>query len=427
MWRCVMSLDYLSTATSATTRDPPLRRLRRARSRQQHTPRRPGNVKSDIGYRIGQQCWQFPANAFVRMVCHKERKSEEEVDKIKEQRSFNNEVDRPNYYTFDTDDLQVQRAATRGSQRLELRHRPADLAAVTDEPTSYTPLAQLFNLAIEGMPLVHCRDPADLLMSILHCLLGYLNLLQRGFIHRDISIGSLLCIDYAVIMNLFHAEPVNLEFSKDRTNVSVAPEAESAQRLTWILESLQVKDKARGFIIDADNAARWSSFADSRAKSRSGTAEFMSRKVLQSKEDQTPYLHSPVDDFSSFFYVTQWAAVFRPREARIAGISQLRKLLAGNDNERAKGSDLILDLEPDTAKMEYGRFLSSLPELLTDWKNALRNMLKEWSRAEKSLNEVLSQEEMYEKWTLLFLTFGCRGVAQFAELILKHDFHSPST
>jgi hypothetical protein len=87
----------------------------------------------------------------------------------------------------------------------------------------------------------------------------------------------------------------------------------------------------------------------------------MSIKLLSSMTDEKDYLQSPMNDFFSFYYVTQWAAVLNNYEFTgtqpntPAKLSRFRSGLLGSDVGRNTVTLEILlkTLEPS----EHGRFL----------------------------------------------------------------------
>ncbi|KAF7325785.1 hypothetical protein MKEN_00429000 [Mycena kentingensis (nom. inval.)] len=280
----------------------------------------------------------------------------------------------------------------------------------------------LFLSALEGESLVYSPTPFDLLISVLHCMLGWLNMLQRGFLHRDVSIGNLLRLDKAAKMMLFVARPALLEFMTEKTAVELDGNkhdyAQSAERLMETLTALGVDDMAEGFIIDADNAVKWSSFADARAKKRSGTSEFMSNRLLDAKAKQIPFLHSPIDDLFSFYYSTQWAAAFHGDDVP-SDLQSLRSDLASGGGQRARGTETIRELVSTAGlRAQYGRFLILLVPVLKLWNAKLVELQGEWRVAQEELEaRELPAQEMKEMQTILFLAFGYRGIAEFAELV----------
>ncbi|KAF7325742.1 hypothetical protein MKEN_00424600 [Mycena kentingensis (nom. inval.)] len=275
-------------------------------------------------------------------------------------------------------------------------------------------------------PLTSLKTPDDLLLVALHAMLGWLALLQRGFLHRDVAIHSLLCRRLhktADMKTLFQVRPALLNSPKTQIAVEVDDErhdyVQSTRRLAASLDDFEVKNRAHGFIIDTDNAVKWSSFADARAKKRSEISEFMSNRLLDAKAKQISFLiHSPIDDLFSFYYTTQWAAAFHGNVVP-SDLQSLRSDLAGGRGQRARGTETIRELVSTAGlRAQYGRFLVLLAPILKLWNAKLVELQGEWRVAQEELdNSVLHGKEIREMQTIPFLAFGYRGIAEFAELI----------
>jgi hypothetical protein len=88
-------------------------------------------------------------------------------------------------------------------------------------------------------------------------LTGWLNLIQKGYLHRDISIGNLVMVEDAVTTKAFEI------LKTEGGNATVENITETLQdlnldsstwesRLTTALHDLGITDKSRGFMIDSD-------------------------------------------------------------------------------------------------------------------------------------------------------------------------------
>jgi len=263
-----------------------------------------------------------------------------------------------------------------------------------------------------GDPLSCVSEPQQLFVCIAHAALGYRHLIERGFHHRDISMGNIL-------------------WSKDAKRTRSAHETldgdlttESQKRLHSQFVQSEIRDHCHGFVIDGDLAIELEPyFTEDRTntQSRSGTDEFMSRQMLHAAIVNKPYLQSPVDDLNSFYYVAQWAAVNNntdfpdsttpiPDELRF-----LRKCLAGSLADRELGTSTITSEPLDSAS--YGTFLPHCQLMLQEWHQTLVVLTKDWHVAKSVTPETAHQ---YDTYYPRFREFTNRGVLELVELVQKH-------
>jgi hypothetical protein len=104
----------------------------------------------------------------------------------------------------------------------------------------------------------------------------------------------------------------------------------------------------------------------------------MSEYLLDSVNHGTNKLHSPIDDFFSFYFVAQWAAVFNDREflgdssrAIPYFLSTFRSLLAEGDSSRQSAVSKIRD--STYGEDSHGRFLAQCIPFLKEWYISLVN------------------------------------------------------
>ncbi|KAF7325752.1 Pkinase-fungal domain-containing protein [Mycena kentingensis (nom. inval.)] len=278
-------------------------------------------------------------------------------------------------------------------------------------------LAPLF-----GPSLIDSPDPLSLFQSLLHVQLGYLGMLQSGYIHRDLHIGNMRVLLTGVPMRQFQLDTTLVISAEDEFVLqSLRDTEEEAQfdfemqgdRLKNILGMLQ-RDRGfgsdtRGFVIDGDMAA-WADFAEARTSPRSGTREFMSLALQLSVDDPNGYFHSPVDDLNSVFYGGQWAAVYNPANNG-SQVPWLRRQLAMSMRELA--TNTIAMMSP-CEELEYGRFMVTSAELLQDWKGKLQALGRKFKDL-KSLAASKDGPERISYLRLAFLTAAYGGVADYAE------------
>ncbi|KAJ3784708.1 hypothetical protein GGU10DRAFT_314422 [Lentinula aff. detonsa] len=215
-----------------------------------------------------------------------------------------------------------------------------------------------------GHSLVSAKDLRSLVLAVVHAHTGYYNMCQKDYQHRDLSIGNVLMVD----------EPIKTEpFDIPNPN-------ETQREILELCRKLDINDHCTGFVIDGDMAVTWKSyFTEEHVGTKSGTSEFMSSMLLNPLNKN--YVHSPVDDYYSFYFLTQWACAFRdlspedkPEEPQ--HIQQLQSYLAGGLHTRSTATTTINDNHLQVE--EYGAFLVQAQPFLQKWKSALASLGNEW-------------------------------------------------
>jgi len=96
-----------------------------------------------------------------------------------------------------------------------------------------------------------------------YTLTGWLSMLRRGFLHRDISIGNVLMFDPPVTMKPFEALPI--EQLTAQLSLGDAGELRKyADLLENVIGKMDFSDKCHGFVIDGDIAASLEGYFTSR-------------------------------------------------------------------------------------------------------------------------------------------------------------------
>ncbi|EIW76053.1 hypothetical protein CONPUDRAFT_169241 [Coniophora puteana RWD-64-598 SS2] len=266
-----------------------------------------------------------------------------------------------------------------------------------------------------GVSLVTAESPEELFTAIAHAMLGYWNMLRKGFQHRDISIGNVLLSKAAQRKESVLQKVLDLLSPQRRGEIG--ERAETLKKIKELLEALEIDDKCKGFVIDGDLSINLSgyNFKEDGTASRSGTAEFMSTGLIRAAEKGNSYLHSPIDDSWSFFFVAVWAAVWHRFEGPIPpDLASLRTNIAGGPNDR----DAVVS-DPITAlykmKVEaYGSFLPSCQQFLIEWRTRLRHLDANWREyldANGHDHDALKKQ---------FLVHYERGLVDYLELLQKY-------
>ncbi|KAJ3746953.1 hypothetical protein EV360DRAFT_76380 [Lentinula raphanica] len=209
------------------------------------------------------------------------------------------------------------------------------------------------------------RDFPSLIRAILHALIGYYDMCQKNHQHCDLSIDDVLMVDERVTTQPFRIENPN----------------PIQQEILNLCKTFgPISDQCYGFVIDGDMAVYWDTyFKDEDVGTKTGTSEFMSdwsfNQMLKN------HLHSPLDDFASLYFVTQWACVFRevPQEERSRCESTVRewqKDLAGDVRHRRSVTHEII--HERLRANEYGAFLVQAQPFLKQWYSLIENLRDEF-------------------------------------------------
>ncbi|KAF7323246.1 Polyphosphoinositide phosphatase [Mycena chlorophos] len=281
-----------------------------------------------------------------------------------------------------------------------------------------------------GSSLLGCTHPEELLTAVLCGMLGWLGLLQKDFLHRDLSIGNMLrlfpaiemmpfVLDHSLIQKSFAEMKPILAGSSCADLLDEFDYEPQAERLMNLLDQLGLGTEASGLIIDGDNAVRWSQFQSPRDTTRSGTAEFMSARLLDSMQTNEPILHAPVDDLSAIFNVTQWASAFHRGNKSLPAVQRICKDLAGNDAERARATAAIARIAAHpTLQAKFGRFLPRCSVFLARWRAKLDERTREYEVAFNAIEE-LGLEDNADLLRLLFFKSAYGGVADYVEVLVE--------
>jgi len=166
-----------------------------------------------------------------------------------------------------------------------------------------------------GRSLLSARSPKALIHAVFHACLGWFNLIQKGYLHRDISIGNLVMVEDAVTTKAFeilknerwNATVEDMTEALQDLKIDSSTMATSEDKLTAALHDLGIADKCNGFVIDNDLAIKLAGYF----KPARLPFGYLPIQILTASEYGDDYRQSPVDDLYSFM---QWAAVFHDQD-----------------------------------------------------------------------------------------------------------------
>ncbi|KAJ3994815.1 hypothetical protein F5050DRAFT_416995 [Lentinula boryana] len=248
-----------------------------------------------------------------------------------------------------------------------------------------------------GHSLVSAKDLPSLVLAVVHAHAGYYNMCVKNYQHRDLSIGNVLMAD----------EPIKTE------RFDIPNPNETQREILELCRELGIDDQCTGFVIDGDMAVTWDSyFTEEHLGTKSGTSEFMSSMLLNPLNKN--HVHSPVDDYYSFYFLTQWACAFRdlspedkPEEPQ--HLQRLRMRLAGGLDSRDAATLAIIAGQPLQAE-QYGAFLVQAQPFLQKWYRSLQLLANE-------LRRHMDASKRYD--TVSFRHIAERGLLYFLHVVDK--------
>ncbi|CAA7263360.1 unnamed protein product [Cyclocybe aegerita] len=291
--------------------------------------------------------------------------------------------------------------------------------------------------SLEGRSLVEAESSRELCEALIHGVLGWLSTYQAGYLHRDISIGNLLLCPNSVEKSAFKIaadfRQTATKPAQDLTSLfeglsidSMPPKLsdleEQMTRVERLVKELGASTKCIAFVTDGDKAICWASYFQGHNRGsdeRSGTSEFMSPRLLESIEDGTRYLQSPVDDLFSVYWVALWAILNNiPTSRRSDYEVRWRRKIAEGSDARAAASVAICRLSPREWKSQ-SPIVQQWSPVLDSWFQSLDRLDKDWRRAADPPDDV-KVENSRDFYLPLFHYFALRGVADFLEMIKPH-------
>ncbi|KAF8308290.1 uncharacterized protein EI90DRAFT_1861699 [Cantharellus anzutake] len=284
-----------------------------------------------------------------------------------------------------------------------------DIGSICPEEPDYRTLAVTL-LRDQGCSLEYCDTAWDLCICLAHAMLGWLSTYQCGYMQRDVSIGNVLKLTQPIKTAPFNINKLH-EFHDAimRDNKSVGELSDAVRDKVMALDleggihdsktAQEAKDEVRkvmsaaealqggiaelGLSVDATEC--WAIISDGdlasyiptyltrtvTAESISGTYEFMSPGVHLAIEKKTPYLHSPLDEMFSFFYVALWATFWNIEKGHTPDEDLWRDGLRSKERD-ARVVGLLVERFTE-ASQTYAPIAAGMLPVLGDWWGGFRS------------------------------------------------------
>ncbi|KAJ3806094.1 hypothetical protein F5876DRAFT_69232 [Lentinula aff. lateritia] len=290
----------------------------------------------------------------------------------------------------------------------------------------------------EGETLENCTSAFELMECLLHSMLGWLDLYQHGFLHRDISIGNILKLKSAAtsLRKDFSALPVgNLilpSSTRDIGSLNSFPKllaavkndkhrrsiADIACKIHEYAEVLTSGAGCKAIWTDVDMGADMTGYFESAHDGTvSGTPQFMSTGLLYAEFDDE--IQSPADDIESFLWVGLWSTLRNtkfPNSAKqeIRWSQRIADGYAFRETTVIKIQDSLGTIMKGVPE-PYSNMFRTMAPILDEWFDAIRQLRKDWKQGWRNTNR-----DRAEDVNLLFHSFAYRGVLDFIEIFQKH-------
>ena len=145
-----------------------------------------------------------------------------------------------------------------------------------------------------------------------------------------------------------------------------------------------------------------------------GTPEFMSRALLKTGED---YLHSPVDDLESCFWVSVWSVFFNKDEANKKHRSDREKRIQDSLDKSDKEGAMLLISMLRVKGEEHSNITRRFQPVLRDWWTKVRHRNEEWMDQVVEKAPGNAGKEYYLPY---FHRFALQGVLQALKVLEKY-------
>ncbi|KAF9780967.1 hypothetical protein BJ322DRAFT_1082482 [Thelephora terrestris] len=272
--------------------------------------------------------------------------------------------------------------------------------------------------------LSRARTPLELCMTVGHAMLGWLSMMHKGFLHRDVGMPG--------VFHLF--DPIRMVpfVPGDFGQVLGQPEAwkgdqllqDQVERLQKAVAGLGITDICHGVIQPSDMTVDMKDYYTSGGKAhRPDYYDYMSSGLLRAVRLSEPYLHSPVDDLESFYYTMQWAGV--NNDGSDSGrhetdhLDALRAKLSDSADNRFQATLFVHRIRPENQEdiQRFGKFLAKLAPVFKEWYPSILALTKSWRTVKPGVDGADDVSRYYIRHGLVF---AYRGVADYLKIVHKH-------
>ncbi|KAJ6512171.1 hypothetical protein C8R47DRAFT_684177 [Mycena vitilis] len=283
-----------------------------------------------------------------------------------------------------------------------------------------------------GKSLTEAGSSDELCMALAHALLGWLSYYQSGFMQRDISIGNVLLAvgetrskkPFVISGDILKPQRRHASSKEALSGLEIEPEAARiASEITTLVGQLEIKDKDTVFVVDGDMAANWMTcFEEEHGATKFSTPEFMSLELRAAMDEGRPYVHSPVDDIQSFFWLAMWAVLFNSKSQTRSRVELKWQQRVRSGTHRAKAS-VVSELETTSFSKGHSLIGTQVLPLLQDWWDKQRALAVEWHRTVVPEAESIPKNETDQIrcfYLRHFHLYALRGVKESLALVVQN-------
>ena len=140
------------------------------------------------------------------------------------------------------------------------------------------------------------------------------------------------------------------------------------------------------------------------------------QKAMNHKED---YLHSPVDDLHSFYWVAQWAVLFNNHNKSHRSPKEHKWQQYISDGQVEHKMSVASDIKQVYPMSGHSPITMEWAVLLKEWHASLEKLNTDWLEVRFS-DEVTSGAATPEYFEKKFHIFAFRGLVDFMEVVQRH-------
>jgi len=235
---------------------------------------------------------------------------------------------------------------------------------------------------------------------------------MSGYLHRDPSLGNVLLAPVKNVEGFKIPEKFLKHVSSLKNREAAAEIEKQCEKLEEFVAKLGISNNYSAVITDGDLSIPWRKYWDvDRRAAKSGTPEFMSRALLRAKGN---YLHSPVDDIESFFWVALWSVLFNATSGELGSDVEepVRGYLINNDKNAA-----IDEFAGFGSNKRRNPATQCFQDVITDWWGKVRDLYVKWDREVMRDAPPAAGSKYYLPH---FHRFALRGVLDVLEVLHQH-------